>query len=448
LTKPAKGINFNTKLTDNIPREPKENPTMNHKATAALSLLALALAFILSCKEAVIPLMSRDVDGVALAPSYLPNPPFGETSSSPSITTYKNFPVNPAGVSIRSVTQTSDGVTNIILTGQVNSTTSIVLRDTGGTQEAASAGGIPAGLHSIATPAAIVTDYPIPVLPDPYPRYAYPADHPFARQPLDIPLEDQISLASISKNSNYTALTFSGMVLSRSGVRVDEFNESLRLSAQLRPFYNTAINTNAFPAERSMYFYNDPNLFLLNGSENRDVSAGRPRGGFDVLIWDGAAKKTAAFAILYDGDRTPRRFLVDWNAVSFENVPLQYMAWYNTPSPTLPEGVTVSAVGPTSGYNSIYTVTVTGVGKMATATSIDNFVTPSFYPANATNRSVSITSGYDTGDFDVEIADRIKVTRNPTSSKGYAGTFEVVCQTYPPSDIPVPPTTLVVTLTY
>jgi hypothetical protein len=447
LTKPAKGINFNTKQTDNNEGEPKENPTMKHTSTAALSLLALA-AF-QSCKEAVIPLMSRDVDGIALAPSY--TYPNSQTALSPYITKYSNFPVNPEGVGIRSVTQRSDGVTNIVLSGKVS-----------GTRDGMSANGIPEGLHGITS---LVTDYPtMPTLSDPtpadYPRYRYPDDHLLKGEPLDILLERQISLFSVSENAKYTAITLNGMVLTRPGVLINESNESIRLFAQYRPFFNRATKLNVFPAERVTYFTKDPNWFLVDGLTEQDGvgNDGYSRGGFGVLIWDGASPKTAAFEILYDGDRTQRRFLVDWNAVTFEDVPLQYMAWYTTPPAPAPapdskgDIVTVERVGPTPTTVIVenFTVLVKNVGTMLAGTSIDNFVTPSFYPSNATNKRVAIPE-CNLGDFTVEIADRIKITRIGTATGSTGdGSFTATCDTYPPpqpTDGPLAkPITLTVTL--
>lgn len=244
-------------------------------AVSALSLLLLFL--FLSCSEAVIPMMTKDESGSATLTNDYAYGTTGSATPPPIINMNASSPVNPLGVSVRSVYQSSNGVRYIDLMGTVSAFWN------------GSPNGIPDGLHSIiptgssSTPEA--TDYPItvPTATAGYPLYQTDP----GLQPVDIPLEDNIRLRTISEkqNSKYTALAISGLVDSRSLVVIKEYNESIRLFAESNPGLIDAYNTISIPARRTMTFKRDPNLFRLAGVGEQTTTSYLRGGGRGALMF-------------------------------------------------------------------------------------------------------------------------------------------------------------------
>ncbi|MDR2468161.1 MAG: hypothetical protein LBD22_04280, partial [Spirochaetaceae bacterium] len=167
---------------------------------------ALAVS-IVSCMEALVPLMTRDVSG-----RYDLTSPYEYVRNDEYITP---FAVNPAGVSIKYTKERSDGSVQIVLGGTTVTN------------------GIPQAMHEIMypqkqTPGATYlvkqTDYPRGIIAS-----MTAADIEWGQVPPDVemPLENGISLGAVSKNSKFTAISISGMVQNdKKFVVIREQNES------------------------------------------------------------------------------------------------------------------------------------------------------------------------------------------------------------------------------
>lgn len=382
--------------------------------------------FATTCKQTSVPTMMKDESGrVRLTGHYIF--PF-DAGMDPKVIdadlswpwNVRVSPVNPSGVGIKSVYKASDRSTHVELNGTV-----MAYNDFGNQN------GIPEGLHAIVTSQTyyptttiphtitdtiIETDYPIPALPYETAAYTDQIKTLMAGKtvPLDIPLEKMISLSGLFKNSKYTAVTVSGLARSHR-TRAREKNESLLLFAKsaTSPYggFSAIFDAASIPAYREISYDLDPNLFSYKG---RDTALNPTRmplrgssiegGGYNVLIWDGAAetrgwKKQAQFDFSYDYGRTWERTVVDWSDVKFTDVPLQYMAWYvaeigepypygvlfKPPLPTLP---TLVRSPIEDGVYEDFSATIYGLIE---AQPSDNFVFPSFYPANSTEKKVYVT---------------------------------------------------------
>jgi hypothetical protein len=370
----------------------------------------------------------------------------------------QSIPVNPAGVSIKTAYTDSAGNKRVELMGKVPQWTN--------TGDGVSANGIPEGLHKIITgnaPVTQLTDYPRPTIAAGDQVYDYT---PTPYRGKDIPLENNIRLGSLYNTAKYTAVTISGLAESKLGITMKETGSTVRLFTEA---YLNAGGQNMTDYDRSAFqwrritFGSDPNKFPFGSY--LDIPRGSGSGGLNVLVWEGATPKNTALEFSYDGGRTWTKTVVDYSGVSFEDVPLEYMAWYKAPqaqyypnansgidpvtaivkTPKLP--APAGALGDISDFN----VTIGGRGGNSIA---DNFLIPSFYPANATNKQVYLTSDNTPqgskmsiddrdGEWTVEIADRIRVTCKKDGAADK--TYRIFCDTYPP-EVTATPVTIVLEL--
>ncbi|MDR0527198.1 MAG: hypothetical protein LBG79_05230 [Spirochaetaceae bacterium] len=292
---------------------------MRSKLKKLFAFCAASLAFALvlaECSPAQLPLMSRDVS----VDFDLTSPYSYMDGSYP-----KYIDVNPPGISIKQTRRLSNGATEITLGGN------------------AVFNGIPAALHEVnynptpSTYAYLRTDYPKNILT---------GGSPIPIPPLvttQRPIENSFSLGTVSRNSKYTAVTISGMVQDKNFVDIIEENESLRLFSQ---YYITSynrisshFNPSRTPMLKELVYYNPPNYFSDNGSTPvtllyRGPNSAVQKGGFNVLIWDGANPKRANYKISYDGGKTYSTIIVDWNNVTFAEEQLTNVTWQNTPKYT------------------------------------------------------------------------------------------------------------------
>ena len=376
---------------------------------------ALCAGMLLGCGEAKLPFMAQD-----FVMEYDITSPYTfqwRSSGSEPMIGYE-IPVNPMGIAIKQVKSFSDGSVAIILGG-----TSVI-------------NGIPDGLRQVYWPytgvtgdisgspspgvTSIKTDYPVTGV-------GLPTSGPFMFPFTDVPIEDMISLKKVNQNAKYTAVTISGMVGHDRFIDVREENESLRLLTQ---YYidgynaNSALyNTNRYPMYRGIVYYQDPNFFSNSGFNPippvvyRGPQQGQ-RGGFNVLIWDGANPKQATFNVSYDNGRTFKKTTVDWNAVQFKNVALTNVKWVEAPPGIVNSQYALIAV---SGTSSPYAATITldqytQDHYFPPRTSIAEGGQPQFTPANATVKRFYFTGSgtvrdgvyYGSG-VAAELGDRVRV---------------------------------------
>jgi hypothetical protein len=239
---------------------------------------------------------------------------------------------------------------------------------------------------------------------------------------LDVPLENMISLRALYDNPAYTAVTISGLAKAQ-GARVREKNDSLLLFTKqtIAPYgqFTTVFDSASVPAYRTGSSFNINNFTR----EGQDISypgqaamplrgSSTPRGsgeyegggGYNVLIWDGAnlrgAKKQAQMDFSYDIERRRwEKTVVDWTDVKFAAVPLQYMAWYVSAGIYYPnQNVYFKGTAPyiektelDAGVYKTFTLSIDGTKLLLPPVDVDNFLIPSFYPANSTEKKVYLT---------------------------------------------------------
>jgi hypothetical protein len=282
-----------------------------------------------------------------------------------------------------------------------------------------------------------------------------------------MPLENNIRLGSLYNNAKYTAVTISGLVESKpTGAMMKETGSTIRLFTEA--WLNSQGQGNMPDYDRITFrwrqltFGNYPNAFSIITNSD-PIFRGSNGGGLNILIWDGASPKSTTLEFSYDGGRTWNKTVVDYSGVSYEEVPLTYMAWYKGSSPYYPDPNTAVifnfdpplaiSPNPTSGTEDIYTFSGEIRNFKFTNSSIDNFLIPSFYPSNATNKQVYLTdtngptgnkiSIISDANWTIEIADRIRVTCNKEGATD--GTYNIFCDTYPPGG-PSTPVQIMLTL--
>jgi hypothetical protein len=351
------------------------------------------------------------------------------------------YPVNPAGVSIKTAYTDSAGKKYVELTGTVPQWTI-----TGG---GVSANGIPEGLHQIKTTSATQpTDYPRPIIAAGDQVYDY-----MTYRGKDIPLENNIRLGSLYNNAEYTAVTISGLA-SGLGITLKETGNTIRLFTE--NYLNVGSQQDMTDFDRTAFqwrrrtFGNDPNYFSFASGPKR----GSGTGGLNILVWNGASPKSTTLEFSYDGGRTWNKTVVDYSGVSFEYVPLEYMAWYKAPpqqyypTPSGSDPVTLfdkvpKPTNPGGALGVIYNFSVT-IERTAKS-EVDNFLIPSFYPSNASNKQFYLmengikTTFVEDHNRRIEIADRIKITCKDSVTTGTTETFTIFCDTYPPGVNPLDP---------
>jgi hypothetical protein len=294
------------------------------------------------------------------------------------------------------------------------------------------------------------------------------------------PIEEMISLSALYDNPKYTAVTIRGIVAQKSTVELREENDSLTL---LTNSYVNGYNANSSiydtrrrPAYKNLIYWYNPNLFSYGGYApefNQDYRGGG-KGGYNVLVWDGAKSRSrnqSRLKMSYDSGKRWEIAVVDWSAVTFKDVPLQYMAWYINPYyiGSIASNYTVNPR--TADYPELNNFYVE-VAMNSRDEAQDGFLTPTFYPANSTGKQVYLTADnndpgfnpympsakvkklhfgpdptgisptpvvvatHEESYFTVEIADRVKVTPNPSiivaPGTPQTATAKVFCDTYPP----------------
>ncbi|MDR2510817.1 MAG: hypothetical protein LBC77_09265 [Spirochaetaceae bacterium] len=386
--------------------------------TACVIYAGLAAA---SCSDASIPFMYREVGydfDLTSAYEYL----LQSTPPSPPPTGY--LEVNPRGLSIKSSRELSDGSVEIILGGDSVDN------------------GMPDAIHAINFP----PDTPFNPSTDTKGTDFVITDNQSQKSPTVPPdpgtpstLENSIALGTVSKNSKYTVATISGMLNHQNFVQVKEENNSLRLLTQYYiDGYNARsalFNPNRNPMFKDLVYYKDPNFFSENGfSPTEEVYRGRKdqRGGFNVLIWDGAEPKKAVYRISNDDGRTFKKFTVDWSHVKFANAPLIKVEWKNSISgvavnPSYANGMASPGTFSPGGFMLGQSVRATLSSFYPTTDtypptgSIVEGLTPEFTPANATNRNFFFISATDYSFIDNNDPQSFPVPRNgpPYSTKFY-----------------------------
>lgn len=321
-------------------------------------------------------------------------------------------PVNPEGLGLKLSRKLADGTIELMLGGTL-------VRN-----------GVPEALHripypqgvpfaSVPTGNALTTDC---VVGEDSREYPPAADE--LR-----PLEDSIKLGRVSENSKYTMVTISGMVPHGSYVHVKEENESLRLLTEryLTDFNKTALvyKESAVPMIKDAVYHEDPNFFSDNGLvAPKLIYRGNEtqRGGFNLLIWDGADPKRAVYTIQANKGPSITKVIVDWSNVRYVEVPLQKVLWQDT----LPKTVT-------SAYRPIHLVSTAHPAGYAAEAIIQEYSTadavrpnksvaeglsPQFMPENAANKNfyfrtvdghIINRSYYETDHVRFELADRVRV---------------------------------------
>lgn len=414
-------------------------------------MLFISSLFMTTCNEAVVGSMTKLEDGsVWLTSDYVY---LDKTTAIPTMLPTA-YPVNPEGISIKTAYIDSEGIRHIEVMGTVRA----YQRTDAGTR----ANGIPDGLHAIKrqdTGNYFPTDYVAPAIMTP----VYPGS---ATMPKDVPLENLISLKSLYENSNYTAITISGLAGSASWIRMKETTQTVLLYTDqyLNGFTSAAAMYNKqSPAFRELIFTLDPNVFWDGGHMPSGTLIERGSGGgLNLLLWSGASPRKSTFDFSTDSGKTWNTTIVDYSGVSFEPADLQYMAWYNVAptsyyppynTGTNPINVTAITKGTITGNtytagspdaNDIYTGFEITVDELALGLAVDDFLTPSFYPISAANKQVYMTNdnlanGPKTSirqdlNLRVEIADRIRVTRLTPNAIDLE--ISIFCNTYPPSASP------------
>ncbi|MDR2468163.1 MAG: hypothetical protein LBD22_04290 [Spirochaetaceae bacterium] len=315
--------------------------------------------------------------------------------------------VNTGGISIRNARVRSDGALEIMLGGSV------------------AVNGIPQALHEIVWPDGVVplanlkkTDFPVTGTLQTFP--------PRSQDPR--PIEDSISLKTVSENSKYTAVTISGLLTHINFISLREENEALRLySKNYINGYNSMsalFNPSVIPMIRELVYYQDPNFFSDNGyNPASPIYRGSKAqgGGFTFLIWDGANPKRAVFSISYDNRKTFRKAFVDWSNVQFTDVPLQSIEWQNTIRASVNSNyhdITLGGSGPGGWTGSAIIGQYTSSDLFQPAASIAEGLSPVFAPSNATNKNFhfedmagQILGAVYTGTYTrIELEDRVRIS--------------------------------------
>jgi len=301
-------------------------------------------------------------------------------------------PVNPIGLNVGPAVENSNGVVSMELSGAVPC-------------------GIPPALQEIVDGnTQVQTDYPYHHTKwnTPAEDLYYYTDNPDPSDPTkgnhDKPLENMISLKALSSeyNSQYAAVTLTLPNIG-AGVTVDETNDSLKLLTE--KYYNEGSNArydvdaNNMPWHRSITYSNNenPNYFAYVSADkytNNQIEYPTPggpdtnklnKGGMSFLIWKGGKQNATVKA-------NNQTIKFDWSRVNFKSEPLIYAAWYPLPSTIISLD---PATDPPNGNNPLpdfhYKVTVP-IGNASTGAWVDNFITPSFYPENSTEKRVTLAT--------------------------------------------------------
>jgi len=381
----------------------------------------------------------------------------GTNTGTPPVIPKMIFPVNPKGAELKSCYEISTLKYEVNIGGEVDC-------------------GIPSGLKNILLPLGgsyYSTDYF-------YNAVTYRLDGSSSVSTLwydsafsEEFLEDSISFSALYDNSKYTALTISGFDYMEPYVSVKEYNNSLHVLSQSAYYLGVNYNPSLDPMYKSVFYKKDPRCFLASGKESTNsVNIPMRRGvtydetstnpwqyvqngmgpGFSFILWDGASTKNAVFKFSNDSEITWHETEVRWDTLKFNDVPLQYVAWYSITQDknvkATPPSTSGSAPVATNNIYEDFTMGAYSVGADITdialqltgvTNTIDNFVLPSFYPANASTKRLYLMNSAGTsaingkeyvydGYVKAELADRICLTAVSTGS-----TVVVVgCDTFPP----------------
>jgi hypothetical protein len=368
--------------------------------------IGVCCVFILCCSAAVVPYIEEDATGKI----ELTSPYIWKDSSG----TEHSFNMNTEGISIKQIRKISDGSIEIYLGGSMV------------------ANGIPETLHCVPYPDnadisgtldesnSIVSDYKIIEA-----QQGYPPNTSVLRN-----MEKAIALGAQNKDARFTVVTISGLVPHDRFITINEENDSLRLFSEAHEKEFNAISAvfyrESLPLRRIVTFYEDPNYFSNDGMLHNELvyrGSKTQKGGFNILIWNGADNKRAVYTVRNGHEVS--KFIVDWNNVNFFDIPLMNVVWNATQISTV-----------ISEYNNIILSSANEASKqyVANATiksytssdidgrpplSVAEGLAPTFSPSNATVKKFYFkdTSGiiYQDNFLELdhvrfEVADRVRVS--------------------------------------
>jgi len=374
-------------------------------------------------------------------------------------------PVNPKDLKIKKSGETSRGVVSIELTGEIDCGIPLALRKILLGENA----DVPYGTdYAVFDPLTEPTLNGSPFYKHYYYEFKDKKKDVYGNTVTDTPLENIISLKTLSESSEYSAVTITGITtIYDSKFSVTETNPSLRLLTQI--YTNNYLTNSLFSTagdtmkKTTQYSGTNPNYFSYNVAfvegyypvpGPSDSTRDYPKNGMSFLMWNGPGteKKARVSTSLAKKD-----FEISWEDVTFKNVPVQYAAWYikrtgelgaaeSVTLPSFPDNAAVDPM-PTGDVSSPVTeITIAiNVTKSGGSGQIDNFVTPSFYPANSNQKrvflgegSVRTTGGYNTekgdGTITASLEDRIKLVFYNVASGSYDMKNVAYIDTYPPPD--------------